>query len=117
MENNHQTAGKTAKINLTDEQQERLIEASKRLATVNYLVNKTEGVVAKECVFVFNGPSGKIVPISANAERKTYYDAKGYGFDILCSPGLLECIHEFFVNEKNTILEEIFGIYQEGGAE
>lgn len=116
MENNTPTAGKTAKVNLTEAQQDRLIEITKRLGAINILIKRTGDQAFLKSMIVFHGGIDSPIAVTANSDIRNFIDANGKSVETMYAPDLFKYINEYLIDIKDGILEEIFSIYQEGGA-
>ena len=106
------TAGKTASL-LTPEQEERLIENTQCLATINKIIDRVSDEDAAVRFITFENGYGKIA-VSSEPGRDCY-DNNGRILETIHDPILFELLNEYFYKRKLDLLEEICNIYQEGG--
>ena len=118
MENNTQTAGKTAqKLNLTEKQQQELIKATLELATTKKLCDRTSADGSFKRVIVFHRGVDDQIAVSASNDIRNYIDGNGKTVETICDPELFNLINDYYQNKSNGLIERIYEIYQEGGAE
>ena len=119
MQNNELTAGKTAqKLNLTEKQQQELIELTQELGITTKLISKTAKTNGNKRFIVFDC-GGKAIAATAETGLN-YFDGNGEKLPISHDEKLFEIINDYFTSKKDELLEKIYGIYQdslEGGAE
>jgi len=118
MENNNQTAGKTAKIDsLTENQKERLIIKMNDLSNAKKIFENTTSHEGKNPVRVISFHNGISTTAAVTSDPKMTYFVEKNGNDVsaLYDPEFFEYVENYFIRKMNSLLEEIYSIYQEGG--
>lgn len=116
MENNHQTAGKTAKINsLTEEQKERLIAKMTDISVAKKIFVNTTDAGSPRRVITFHNGITTSAAITTDPEIKYYVDKDGSDVRALYDPEFFKYVEDYFNNKMNSLLDAIYSIYQEGG--
>ncbi len=115
MENNTPAAGKTAKVKLSDEQQNMLVEVTKTLGVAYTLAKQTDSQSPKSVIVVHNGIDTPVA-LTSNKDIHNYIDANGRSIETMYAPRFFEYVNEYFVDLKNKIIDDILTIYEEGDA-
>lgn len=114
MKENKKTAGKTAFV-ITDEQERKLIENTQNLATINKIIDRVSDEDSAVRYVIFENGYGKIA-VSSEPGRE-YFAGNGKEVETIHDPILFELLNEYFYKRKLDLLEEIYNIYQKGGAQ
>ena len=112
MNKNKKTAGKTASL-LTPEQEERLIENTQQLATVNKILEKVSDKDVAVRFIIFDNGTEQIA-VSSEPGRE-YIRKNACSLETFHDKDVFEILENYFYNKKLDILQEICAVYMEGG--
>ena len=112
MNKNKKTAGKTASL-LTPEQEERLIENTQQLATVNKILEKVSDEDTAVRFIIFDNGTEQIA-VSSEPGRE-YIRKSGCNLETIHDVEVFKILENYFYNKKLDILQEICAVYMEGG--
>ena len=108
---NKKTAGKTA--SLTPEQEARLIENTRQLATVNKILERVSDKDAAVRFIIFDNGTEQIA-VSSEPGRE-YIRKSACNLETIHDVEIFEVLEKYFYNKKMDILQEICDVYMEGG--
>lgn len=112
MKKEKKTAGKTAS-SLTPEQEERLIENTQQLATVNKILEKVSDEDTAVRFIIFDNGTEQIA-VSSEQGRE-YIRKSGYNLETIHDVEVFKILENYFYNKKIDILKEICAVYMKGG--
>ena len=112
MKKENKTAGKTASL-LTTEQEEKLISHTQQLATVNKIL---ERVSDKDVAvrFIIFATGTEQIAVSSEPGRE-YIRKNACSLETIHDKDVFEILEKYFYNKKLDILQEICAVYMEGG--